>query len=119
MKLKVGLLAWAVIYASALLNAQKVAIIPEPYQMKVSEGQYSLPKLITINAPSDNVIAKQISDQIKLATGYSVSNSKTKPVIDIEIVKDENIGNEGYLLDVNAKGIQLKANTNQGLFYGW
>ena len=119
MKLKSILLAGALIVTTALLHAQKLAIIPEPYQMKVTEGNFSLPKTITINAPADNVIAKQISDQLKLVTGYSVSASKTKPVVDIQIVKDETIGNEGYLLDVNAKGIQIKANTNQGLFYAW
>ncbi len=123
MKLKSILLAGALIVTTALLHAQKLAIIPEPYQMKVTEGIFSLPKTITISAPTDNVIAKQISDQLKLVTGftvnYSVSASKTKALIDIQIVKDEAIGNEGYLLDVNAKGIQIKANTNQGLFYAW
>jgi len=123
MKLKSILLVGALLSTTALLHAQKLAIIPEPYQMKVTEGSFSLPKTITINAPADNVIAKQISDQLKLVTGYSVSYSlsasKIKPVVDIQIVKDEAIGNEGYLLDVNAKGIQIKANTNQGLFYAW
>jgi len=123
MKLKSILLVGALIVTTALLHAQKLAIIPEPYQMKVTEGNFSLPKNITINAPTDNVIAKQISDQLKLATGYSVSYSasasKIKPVVDIQIIKEESIGNEGYLLDVNTKGIQIKANTNQGLFYAW
>lgn len=38
--------------------------------------------------------------------------------IRITCVKDENLGLEGYLLDVDETGVNLKANTSSGIFYG-
>jgi len=45
--------------------------------------------------------------------------TKNKPSIDMQIINDANLGTEGYTLDINEKGIQLKANANAGLFFGW
>ena len=43
-------------------NAQQIAIIPEPYQMKVGNGSYTLPKVVVVNAPtSASVISELIS----------------------------------------------------------
>ena len=101
-------------------SAQNINIIPEPYQLTKLQGTYTLPKIITINAPSTaNAIATTLSDKLKTTTGKAVVISKNKPNIDIQIINDANIGTEGYTLEVNEKGIQLKANTNAGLFFGW
>ena len=101
-------------------SAQNINIIPEPYQLTKLQGTYTLPKIITINAPSTaNAIATTLSDKLKTTTGKAVVISKNKPNIDIQIINDANLGTEGYTLEVNEKGIQLKANTNAGLFFGW
>lgn len=101
-------------------SAQNINIIPEPYQLTKLQGTYTLPKIITINAPSTaNAIATTLSDKLKTTTGKAVVISKNKPNIDIQIINDANLGAEGYTLEVNEKGIQLKANTNAGLFFGW
>ncbi len=39
--------------------AQNISIIPEPYQMTIKPGTYTLPKSIAINAPSS---ANAVSD---------------------------------------------------------
>ncbi len=101
-------------------NAQQIAIIPEPYQMKVGNGSYNLPKVVVVNAPtSASVISELISKKITAVTGSQVTKSSTKSNIDLQITNETELGKEGYHLDVNEKGIQIKANTNAGLFYAW
>ena len=100
--------------------AQNISIIPEPYQMTTKPGNYTLPKSIAINAPSSaNVVSDQIATKLRTTTGRVVSLTKNKSSIDLQIINDANLGTEGYTLDINEKGIQIKANANAGLFFGW
>ena len=100
--------------------AQNISIIPEPYQMTKGTGTYTLPKSIAINAPSSaNVVSDQIAATLRTTTGRVVNLTKNKSSIDLQIINDANLGTEGYTLDVNEKGIQIKANANAGLFFGW
>jgi len=100
--------------------AQNISIIPEPYQMTKGTGTYTLPKSIAINAPSSaNVVSDQIAATLRTTTGRVVNLTKNKPSIDLQIINDANLGSEGYTLDINEKGIQIKANANAGLFFGW
>jgi hexosaminidase len=57
--------------------------------------------------------------KLKTTTGRLVNFTKNKPSIDLQIINDANLGTEGYSLDINEKGIQIKANANAGLFFGW
>jgi hexosaminidase len=101
-------------------NAQTISIIPEPYQMTKGTGTYTLPKSIAINAPSSaNAISDIMAGKLRTTTGRVVYFTKNKPSIDLQIINDANLGTEGYTLDINEKGIQLKANANAGLFFGW
>jgi len=101
-------------------NAQNINIIPEPYQMTTKPGSYTLPKSISINAPSSaNAISDMMAVKLRTTTGRVVYFTKNKPSIDMQIINDANLGTEGYTLDINEKGIQLKANANAGLFFGW
>ena len=101
-------------------SAQNLNIIPEPYQITKSNGNYTLPKSIAINAPSiADGIANEMAARLKTVTGKVVYYTKNKPAIDLQIINDNNLGTEGYSLDINEKGIQIKANANAGLFYGW
>ncbi|MFA9206444.1 MAG: beta-N-acetylhexosaminidase [Burkholderiaceae bacterium] len=101
-------------------NAQTISIIPEPYQMTKGMGTYTLPKSIAMNAPSSaNAISDLMAGKLRTTTGRVVYFTKNKPNIDLQIINDANLGTEGYTLDINEKGIQLKANANAGLFFGW
>ena len=101
-------------------NAQTISIIPEPYQMTKGTGTYTLPKSIAMNAPSSaKVVSDQIAAKLKTTTGRVVNLTKNKSNIDLQIINDANLGTEGYTLDINEKGIQIKANANAGLFFGW
>jgi len=102
------------------LSAQNVNIIPEPFHLAKGAGNFQFPKSIAINAPtSANEVTDQIATQLRTATGKTVYFSKNNASINLEIIKDEVLGNEGYTLNVNATGVTISANTNAGLFYGW
>lgn len=102
------------------VQAQKIAIIPEPNEMTLGNGSYTLPKIIQINAPTAaNAITEMISNKLSSVTGNKVINSNAKSNIEIQIIDEAALGKEGYHLNVNEKGIQIKANTNAGLFYAW
>ena len=101
-------------------KAQNLSIIPEPYQMTKGLGTYTLPKSIVINAPSSaNAISDIMAGKLRTTTGRVVYFTKNKPIIDLQIINDANLGSEGYALDINENGIQIKANGNAGLFYAW
>jgi hexosaminidase len=101
-------------------QAQSTNIIPEPYQVTKGNGMYSLPTSIVINAPaSAKALADDIASKINTTTGRVVNFSKSKPTIDLQIINNPTLGTEGYTLAVNEKGIQIQANANAGLFYGW
>ena len=101
-------------------KAQNLSIIPEPYQMTKGLGTYTLPKSIVINAPSSaNAISDIMAGKLRTTTGRVVYFTKNKPSIDLQIINDANLGSEGYALDINENGIQIKANGNAGLFYAW
>ncbi|NDD16662.1 MAG: beta-N-acetylhexosaminidase [Chitinophagia bacterium] len=88
--------------------------------MTTKSGTYTLPKSIAINAPSSaNAVSDLMAGKLRTTTGRQVYFTKNKPSIDLQIINDANLGTEGYTLDINEKGVQLKANGNAGLFFGW
>jgi hexosaminidase len=120
MKLRKFLLLALIIGCMSKLSAQNLNIIPEPFHVAKGTGFFQFPKSITINAPtSAKEVADQITSQLKIVTGKSVTSSKNDASITLDIIKDDVIGNEGYTLNINATGIVISANTNAGLFYGW
>ncbi len=120
MKLNKILTTILIIGVLSTADAQTISIIPEPYQMTKGMGTYTLPKSIAINAPnSANAISDIMAGKLRTTTGRVVYFTKNKPSIDLQIINNANLGTEGYTLDINEKGIQIKANGNAGLFYGW
>ena len=120
MKLNKCLLLVLAIGFYSQLNAQNLNIIPEPFHVAKGNGIFQFQKTIAINAPSSaNEVTDQIAAQLRTVTGKTVYFSKNNASINLEIIKDEVLGNEGYTLNVNAAGVTISANTNAGLFYGW
>jgi hexosaminidase len=108
------------IFWASQLTAQNLHIIPEPYQIEKGNGSFELPKSISIYAPSSaNEVTTQIVKQLELVTGEKVKSNQQNATIQLSIVKDEKLATEGYALVVQKNGIQIKANSNAGLFYGW
>lgn len=99
-------------------------VIPEPVSVVNKQGQFTLPRKITMVVPesSENKLTVDfLTKKLTVATGATLAvkhagNGAIRLVINP--VKNDVIGNEGYTLSVNPKLITLAANTSAGLYYG-
>ena len=107
---------------SLLSLAQKPSIIPVPTEASYPAGKFTLPSSISISGPSDaqmNVAYATLVEKLKMATGKSVSlKSSGLATIHLQLIDNSKLGAEGYELQVNSKGVKIKANKLAGLFYG-
>lgn len=99
-------------------------ILPEPVNYIAVKGTFTIPKNISITAPTSAELAaaiKFLSQRISLPTGSTASiNSTANSTIKLLLNKKPNqlIGNEGYQLSVKPTEIIIQANQAAGLFYG-
>jgi len=109
-------------------TSSDVSIIPEPYELEVSSGYFTITERTQIFVDSDNPrvreVAKYFVDQFSSVSGYSVEinnssgsdNSKNK-IIFTDRNLDSSLGDEGYSLKSSGDKIILTG-TPHGLFYG-
>ncbi|MDN3640204.1 family 20 glycosylhydrolase [Simiduia curdlanivorans] len=100
---------------------QPPRIIPLPASVKRLEGQFSVNAQTVIVATEDALpIAQYIQSQFGPATGYRfpiVSNQTADNAIAL-ILDDKTYAKEAYQLTVTEQGVQIKASTAVGLFWG-
>ncbi|MFT3683088.1 MAG: family 20 glycosylhydrolase [Ferruginibacter sp.] len=109
----------------ALSQKKDIAIIPEPVNMAIKAGTYTLPKTIiigTANNPEANYTASMLQQKLSAATGYTINIAERAAVTNIQLTlnktPDNKLGTEGYTLSVTKTNISIKANQPAGLFYG-
>lgn len=100
-----------------------INITPMPLEITQREDTFKLSKSVVFVASDDAVgkVASYFAAKIKNSTGYNLSVDKTKPAIDfinLAISPDIAVNDEGYLLEVTDKGVDIQAKTPQGIFYG-
>ncbi|HVW97891.1 MAG TPA: family 20 glycosylhydrolase [Mucilaginibacter sp.] len=103
-----------------------LAIIPEPVKTITKQGQFTLPRTVTIQASSAagmEHVTGYLKTKLKTATGANVliRNVVTSPAsikMILNTKTDTLYGDEGYHLWVGTKGIVIRANKPAGLFYG-
>lgn len=127
MKKLILLLSSSLISLTAYSQTENaLAIIPEPVSIITRQGEYTLPKIISIEVGTKagiNLVSGYLKTKLATSTGESVMvrNGFTAPAV-IKLVlntkPDAQLGTEGYHLWVNAKGIVISANEPAGLFYG-
>jgi hexosaminidase len=103
-------------------SISSVQIIPQPVNLVTGNEVYELPENISILAatPEATSAAIFLSDFFK-SKNLSVtnqSNSERTGEILLIIKPDTTLGEEGYTLSVNSKGVSIEANAGSGLFYG-
>lgn len=110
--------------ASAQQRTKEVAIIPEPVEIISQSGTFTLPEHISIrigSSPGLQHVADFLQERLRVPTGSQVTvspqNSSATIYFQINKERDEEIGDEGYRLEVNPKQIMIKANKAAGLFY--
>ena len=100
--------------------AADINIIPIPVKVSEQRGEFTLPQNINIqyNTEEGKAIAGYLAGKLKASTGYTVNVGNTKGNVTISINPKLKMHDEGYQLQVTAKGVNIKAKTGKGAFYG-
>ncbi len=109
------------------IPAARNAVIPKPQEMTIDTSQWfeltSSTKIVVASTDSTLQEANFLSSFLQKATGFAFEVSTTTPAggnISLSILDEYNdeIGEEGYLFNVDETGIKIEANTTAGLYYG-
>ncbi|MEO6288892.1 MAG: beta-N-acetylhexosaminidase [Ginsengibacter sp.] len=124
------ILLFSFLFMSAFcqVGQEQLAIIPQPAMMERGTGVFILSKEILIETNSSQPeilnVATELSKELSLVTGYrvkigrtSVKSNHSLKLLLLPALMNE-LGEEGYRLQVSATGIKISAATNAGLFYG-
>lgn len=101
----------------------QTTIIPSPVSMQVTGGDFVITKTTTVayNTASKELrtAAAFLRNQIEELSGYKLSfSAKTKNTIELKLVKEQQLGPEGYHLAITENTILVSANTKAGIVYG-
>jgi len=109
-------------------NAQQLSIIPEPVSVQPQAGSFVLKNNFSIGLSPSDKDTKKVGDylvkKISTATGYTAVIGKIEKATAIRLRllnsknKNNEIGTEGYLLNVYPDSVSILANGPAGLFYG-
>jgi hexosaminidase len=125
---KITLLGFACLLSSSIF-AQNPSIIPVPSKATYPQGAFTLTKSIVISGPKNAALSTSYSyltDKLTRIAGrkvqwlYDPSAAASLAAIRFKLnsTADASLGNEGYQLISDAKGVQITANKPVGLFYG-
>lgn len=99
----------------------RLSIIPRPMyeEVKSSNEFFVIDSGVKVNVAGNELAYDELNSFMNKAFGYRLS-SNVKGSIHMLIDKalEAELGNEGYLLDVNAESIIIKAAYENGIFYG-
>ena len=100
--------------------AADINVIPIPVKVSEQRGEFTLPQNINIqyNTDEGKAIAGYLANKLKASTGYTVNVGNKKGNVTININPKLKMHDEGYQLQVTAKGVNIKAKTGKGAFYG-
>src|SRR5512133_964625 len=109
--------------ATAMGQGNKVSLIPQPAEIQVTSGSWTLgaSTSISYNKPEVLQIAETLAKKLNAPTGYKIITRQGQDgSIRLVLNATENaaIGKEGYVLTSSPKGIVITANQAAGLFYG-
>lgn len=99
-------------------------IIPEPQQMNLSEGHFTIrfDHKIVIDPscnPSAYEYAKLLQEELHTCMGYAPAVTRGSSVkTAVTLILDHTIGEEEYRLTVSTDGIRITGGADRGLLYG-
>ena len=112
-----------VLITSVQAQNNTLNLIPQPVELKVGKGTYTVTKSTSIgyNNHESHEIAEMLVKKLNQATGFSLRSSvanKAAIQLNLNSTPDQQLGNEGYSLVSSSKGVLISANQPAGLFYG-
>ena len=108
---------------------ESIALIPQPLELRLGEGQFTLHQDTTILVDKDSAAAmnagRQLAERLRTSTGWQLKllpagGQETRPG-QIRITAhgaDTSLGREGYRLEVAPDGVLITAADGPGMFYG-
>lgn len=115
-------------YGCQKQNETNVFIIPEPVQLQIKNGNFSIDKETSLsfenmdhNDPAVQYIVTHFSKYFGFKPNISFSSAKGKNQIQFSVNKtnDNEIGEEGYRLKIKKNNISITANNTTGIFYAF
>jgi len=107
-----------------LFGTNSTSIIPKPQSLVVSKGTFAFSEKTVINSDQGgNKVAVWLSEKLRVSSGFSLrvgtESSQENKIISLMLDANlENLGSEGYTLQVTPNQITIRANREAGLFYG-
>jgi len=102
--------------------SQNVKVIPQPLEVENGVGHFiitSKTKIVIDEANAGNAIFLQKMLESDFNVKLNITSRGAKGIVlKIDENLNENLGQEGYLLEVGKKGIKLTASKEVGVFYG-
>lgn len=111
-------------FLPSLIHAQTAtSIIPQPVSLQEKEGSFVVDKNVAVYTASKEKpvqdVVRFFSNYLKQISGVAPSQNKAKTNnIEFAVIKDNELGEEGYRLSVKPSVIIVQANDARGLFYG-
>ena len=115
------LVLFAVIFLSSLTAAAagKVAIVPQPVELKEMPGEFTLTPKTTISCDAAlKEYAEYLRDAVAGSTGFDLNIVGKKGDISLAVDSAAVGKAEGYRLTVTTKGVSVTGADKGGLFYG-
>lgn len=102
------------------------SIIPKPQIVSSTGGQFKVSKRLKINYNTDTMILSSVTDYLSSVvndyTGIKAVSKLKKSIsgrgVFLTISGNENLGKEGYQLEITKKRIIIEANQVEGIFRG-
>ncbi|GAB3026764.1 glycoside hydrolase family 20 protein [Niabella terrae] len=109
--------------SGAAIQAQELPIIPAPVSLQRTEGQFTINQQTRLNYDQGNAalqaVAGYLSDYLGKISGLHLNTGTGQQnAIVLELTALPEIGKEGYLLDISARGVRIRASQKAGIFYG-
>ena len=106
-------------------SQEVISIIPEPVSLTQNSGYFVLSgktKIITNGDESVLPLVKMFAGRVDFLTGNKLtvtSKGKGKNIsLQINKTRNNEIGDEGYVLEIQPSGVNVAANNPSGIFYG-
>ena len=126
------ILIFFLLFPLAAVQAQELSmamadLIPKPVSVKAASGFFILNGQTKFFFPQGDKplehVAGFLTSLLNRSTGFALvptaySRKKQQNAVYLQIIKNDKLGNEGYILSVSKDRITLSANTAEGVFRG-